>query len=188
MRYRCAHRLRAYTLIELLLVIALLGIAAAMVVPRLVGQDIMTVQAAVRLIMADLSFAQSDALAHQEMRRVHFYDDGRGYAIVRGSSFADFDDPFDADAADYVEDPLANASDAGRFIVDFSEDDRFTGVTIDVVEFDGANRFVTYDALGGTLRAANLPGTGGRIELSMNGVRFEITVSPFTGKLSVAQL
>ena len=72
------RNVRGYTLIELIFVVALLGLATAMLVPYLVNQNSMTVQAAVRRVIADLSFAQSDALAHQEYRRVHFYADGRG--------------------------------------------------------------------------------------------------------------
>ena len=45
--------------------------------------DTLALQSAVRLLIADISFAQSDALAHQEYRRVHFYDDGRGWCVVR---------------------------------------------------------------------------------------------------------
>src|SRR5690554_431827 len=65
------RRQRAYTLIELLLVVAILGLASAILIPQLANRDSMEVQAAVRQIIADLSFAQSDALAHQEYRRVY---------------------------------------------------------------------------------------------------------------------
>ncbi|MHC4827474.1 MAG: prepilin-type N-terminal cleavage/methylation domain-containing protein, partial [Planctomycetota bacterium] len=56
---------RGYTLIELILVMALLALAAALLVPHLVGRDSLAVQAAIRLLIADLSFAQTDALANQ---------------------------------------------------------------------------------------------------------------------------
>jgi general secretion pathway protein H len=74
---------RSYTLIELIIVMAVLALAAAMLVPQLVGRDSLTVQAAIRLLIADLSFAQTDALANQEFRRVVFYDDGAGYCLIR---------------------------------------------------------------------------------------------------------
>ena len=74
-RARCA-RPRSYTLIELIMVMAVLALAAALLVPNIVGSDTMRAQAAVRLLIADLRFAQSDALANQEFRRVVFYRDG----------------------------------------------------------------------------------------------------------------
>src|SRR5262245_40596117 len=72
---------RGYTLIELIIVIAILALAAALLVPNLVGRDTMTLQTAMRMLIADLSFAQSDALANQGYRRVVF--NSTGYAIIK---------------------------------------------------------------------------------------------------------
>ena len=185
-------RAGAYTLIELIFVIALLGLAAALLVPHLVHQDSMTVQAAVRTLIADLSFAQSDALAHQEFRRVHFYEAGRGYCIVRVTE-ADFDLPFDPMTADYINDPLVRAGGFGDYIVDFTTDDRFEGVSITSVSIDGValapvGSDVTYDQIGGTVMTGNLPGTGGQIVFSFDTASYQITISAFTGKLTVLKL
>ena len=147
-----------YTLIELLLVVALLGLAATLLIPNMVGRDAMRVQAAVRKIIGDLSFAQSDALAHQEYRRVHFYADGRGYCIERVTQ-ATYADDFDPDTADYISDPISSTTGSGgRFITDFSIDSRFEGVVITAVNIDAGGSQVVYDPLGGTLRAGELPG------------------------------
>ena len=83
-RPRCV-RPRSYTLIELIMVMAVLALAAALLVPNFVGSETMKLQAAVRLLIADLSFAQSDALANQEFRRVVLYDDGSGYCLIVAS-------------------------------------------------------------------------------------------------------
>ena len=177
-----------YTLIELLLVVALLGLAATLLIPNLVGRDAMRVQAAVRKIIGDLSFAQSDALAHQEYRRVHFYADGRGYAIERVTQ-ATYATPFDPDTADYILDPISSTTGAGgRFITDFSIDTRFEGVVITAVDIDNGESHLVYDPLGGTLRAGELPGAGGTIQLTSGTDVYEISIAPFTGKLSVARV
>ncbi len=192
-------RAGGYTLIELIFVIALLGLAATLLVPHLVQQDSMTVQAAVRRFIADLSFAQSDALAHQEFRRVHFYEDGRGYCIVRVTE-ADFNLPFDAVTADYINDPLRGArgflGEAGRwrpYIIDFTTEERFQGVSITSGSIDGVlltptGTDITYDQLGGTVMTGNLPGTGGQIVLSFDTASYRITIAAFTGKLTVLKL
>ena len=183
--------LRAYTLIEMLIVVALLGIAGALLIPHLVHQDNLTAQSAVRLLIADLSFAQSDSLANQEYRRVQFIQDingiGTGYCIVRMTE-ADFDLPFDPDTADYISDPLGVVGSAGRYYVDFATTDRFDGVTIIVSDFDGGNQFITYDTLGGTIMTGNAPGIGGQIQLQVKDVIYQIDVAPFTGKLTVTKL
>jgi prepilin-type N-terminal cleavage/methylation domain-containing protein len=184
---------RSYTLIELLIVVALLGIAGALLVPHMVGQDNMQLQAAVRQIIGDLSFAQSDALAHQEYRRVHFYDDGRGYALVRAdaSDYATAWATFDEDDIDYIHDPLAGAGELGRYIIDFDLDPRYRDVTITNVQLDsggaGPEGDLVYDPLGGTIRAGDIPGTGGVIVVSSGDDSFTIDVAPFTGKLTVTE-
>lgn len=167
--------------------IALLGIASALLIPNLVDRDVMTAEAAVRQLISDLSFAQSDALARQGYRRVYFYDDGRGYCIYRVTE-AGFGDPFDPLAADYVEDPLSRAGSMGNYIVDYTADDRWEGVQITAVNIDGGQRFVTYDQLGGTVAIGLIPGTGGTVILSFDGSSYQITIAAFTGKLTVIKL
>jgi type II secretory pathway pseudopilin PulG len=181
---------RSYTLIELILVMAVLALAAAMLVPQLVGRDALTVQAAIRLLIADLSFAQTDALANQEFRRVVFYDNGAGYCLIRVPSAAwvtpaDLSDP----SVDYVYDPLGNM---GQYIVDFFEDDRFEGVEITAADIDGTTLppgrpEITYDQLGGTVNGA-APGTGGNVVVSFGDESYRIDIAAFTGKLTVTKL
>jgi type II secretory pathway pseudopilin PulG len=180
---------RSYTLIELIMVMAVLALAAAMLVPHLVGRDSLTVQAAVRLLIADLSFAQTDALANQEFRRVVFYDDGAGYCIIRIPTAgwvtpADLNDP----AVDYVYDPLGNM---GQYIVNFFEDERFEGVEITAADIDGKMLLdrpeITYDQLGGTVNGA-APGTGGNVVITFDDESYRIDIAAFTGKLTVTKL
>ena len=175
---------RSYTLIELLLVCAILGIAGTLLIPQMVGRDIMACQAAVRLIIGDISFAQSDALAHQEFRRVHFNADGMGYSISRVTQTS-LGIPFDPDAADYIHDPL----EGGDYIVSVGSDDRFSGVTIQSVNIDGANgRDLHFDALGGTITSSGTVGAGGSLVVSSANDSYRIMLSPFTGKITVVEL
>lgn len=178
---------RSYTLIEILLVVAILGMCGALLIPHLAMRDVMKVQSAVRLVIGDLSFAQADALAHQEYRRIHFYDDGRGYCIVRINNPTD---TFDESATnhDYIRDPLARPNSDGWYIVDFVNDPRFGEITITSVAIDGTSRNLTFDALGGTVGPAGSPGVGGTIVIGSASESYEITVAPFTGKLTVRQL
>ncbi|MHC4220088.1 MAG: hypothetical protein ACYSU7_16710 [Planctomycetota bacterium] len=193
MRVSCPSRIasaRSYTLIELIMVMAVLALAAALLVPNLIGRDSLTVQAAVRLIIADLSFAQTDALANQEFRRIVFYDDGRGYCLIRVPDEgwvtpADLDDP----TVDYVYDPLGNM---GRYIVDFVEDERFEGVMVTAADIEGLSLAdrpeITYDQLGGTVNSLGGPGIGGNIVVSFGDESYRIDVAAFTGKLTVTHL
>jgi type II secretory pathway pseudopilin PulG len=182
---------RSYTLIELIMVMTVLALAAALLVPNIVGSDTMRAQAAVRLLIADLSFAQSDALANQEYRRVVFYADGSGYCIIEVAGAettpADLDDP----GVNYIYDPLGTM---GRYIIDFSTDNRFEGVLFSAATIDGIDLAdrpeVTYDLMGGTVLSdsASLPGTGGSVTLSYKDSSYQIDIAPFTGKLTVTEL
>ena len=181
-------RRHGYTLVELLLVISLLGLAGSLLIPYMTGRSSLEVQAAVRMVIVDLSFAQSDALAHQEFRRVHFFEDGSGYCIVRVTQDG-FNDPFDAETADYISDPLGRGGREHHYITNFITDTRFEGVTISDVSIDGDNRYVTYDQLGGTVRAGgSSPGIGGSITISSEEAVYRVNIAPFTGKLTVERV
>lgn len=178
---------RGYTLLELLLTVALLGTAGSVLVPRLVNLEQMETQAAVRQIIGDLTYAQADAVAQQEFRRVYFYDNGSGYCAIRVTQ-SDFEDTFDPDSADYLDDISSSPGTWGRYIRDFTVDSRFSGVQIETAEFDNGRRYITFDSLGGTVMSGQQPGTGGQIEVSSDSATFQIEVAPFTGKLTVREV
>ena len=91
---------------------AILGLAGALLVPRLINADTFTVQAAVRSVIADITFAQTDALAMQKVRRFQFLRDDNdrihGYAILAPSNPALYDGPFNAETAEYLDHPSAS--------------------------------------------------------------------------------
>jgi type II secretory pathway pseudopilin PulG len=189
---------RSYTLIELIIVMALLALAAALLVPNLVGRDTMTLQAAVRLFIADLNFAQSDALANQEFRRVVLFGAGTGPGEGPGTGYCiikvpdeNYTTPSDLDdsAVDYVIDPLHSM---GRYVVNYGTDRRFEGVVIESAVIDGDDlddrTEITYDTLGGTVQNGGSVGTGGNVILKFNGARYQINIASFTGKLTVVEL
>lgn len=191
MRSMRPRRLRGYTLIELLIVVAILGLSGALLIPSLVNADTFSVQAAVRSMVADLTFAQTDALARQEIRRVQFLRDDtdriHGYAILAPVNQALYDGPFDPANAEYLDHPSAIAT-GGAFIVDFDLDDRFSGVEIESVSFNGQD-WVAFDALGGPLGPAGQPfTTGGEVRLRGLSGSYLLQVSGFTGKITVEQI
>ena len=65
----------AYTLGEMVIVLTILGIAATLLIPHLRDRGDTEIQAAARQLVADISWAQCDAVAGQGFRRLHFYDD-----------------------------------------------------------------------------------------------------------------
>lgn len=179
-------RRHAYTLLELLIVVGLLGLAGSLLIPYMVGRSSLETQSAVRRVIADISFAQADAISHQEYRRVYFYEDGRGYCIIRVG--ANFDAEFDPDTADYIYDPLGNAGPDGKYIVDFTADKRYEHVSIQQATLDNNQRYLTFDQTGGTVMSGGAPGTGGHIIVHSDDASYRIDVEPFTGRLTVVKL
>ncbi len=168
---RCSSRFRGYTLVEVLLVVAILGIVSAAVVPSMLSAGTMGVQAAARIIVADLLYAQNEAVAQQAQRGIVFDVSSNSYRLI------------DADgktlSADWLSGKASN-DDKGNYIVDFTKDARFQGVTIVSAAFD-EGQTVTYDALGS-------PSTGGSIELRYGSAAYRIAVSSFTGRVTVERL
>ncbi len=188
MQHAVVHAIRrGYTLIEVLIVVTILGLAAAVLIPSMSGRGDFDTQAAVRALIADINFAQSDALANQGFRRLHFFADGTGWCLVRLDEDA-LGVPFDPATADYLSDPLAGGHDGGMYVTSFVEDQRFATVRVEGVAFDGGTRDVTFDELGGTVAAGGLPGTGGTLILRSPDAAYRLQLSALTGKVRVTRL
>ncbi len=158
---------RAYTLIEVLIVVVILGIAASLVVPNMKGTGVLRVQAAVRTIVADIAEAQSDALAFQKGRAVVFHPDENRYAIVEING-SDVDEDLDT---------LRETRLAGK---DFGN---FSFVSVD---FDGGQTLI-FDEMGGpvTEPGGNTPAPNGVIQVTGSDQTFTITVEAYTGRITV---
>lgn len=161
-----SHRAAAaFTLVEVLVVITVIAIAGAIVVPSMTQTGSLTVQAGGRMVIADLLFAQNDAIAQQKSRKVVFNEAANKYhlAAIDGTMLG-------------VNWKSGQAS-AGNYVIDFNNDDRFRGVRIENVTF-GDDAEVIFDALGG-------PDTGGSVDVVFGEFRYRVTVTPMTGRVTI---
>lgn len=169
---------RAFTLIEILVTVVILGIAGALVIPAMGDTGILRIQGAVRSLVSDLTFAQADAVAFQERRAVMFDIAHNSYSLVQvpGNTL----DP----ANNTMYDPTRAS---GRFVMSLS-DPRFGGATMTSAAFDN-NPYVIFDALGGPVADASgaTPGNGGTVVITGSNQTFTITVEPFTGRVTVTK-
>ena len=168
---RLQSRPRAYTLIELLIVITMLCIASAVVIPSLGSTNVLRIQATVRAIVADINFAQSDALARQQGRAVVFNTQTNSYSIVE------------------VHGATLNPTTDTIYSVTLNNERKFHNSHLDSAQFDGSNVLV-FDELGGPVSApgSSTPGSGGTIVVSGAGSSFRILVEAYTGRVSVTRL
>ena len=75
----------AFTLVEILVVVIIMGISAALVVPNIGTRNDQNAAAAARVVMADLMFAQNRAIMAQGMRYVNISTTNQNYAVLSAS-------------------------------------------------------------------------------------------------------
>ncbi len=172
-----ATKRSGYTLLELMVVLVLMGIASALVIPNVRGSENIRIQTAVRAIASDIMYAQSDALAYQGRRAVVFDPAANNYWIaeVAGDEL-----DFNTHAMYKIDGPDQ------RFIVDI---DITSGGAAQVIsaDFDG-NAILVFDELGGPVAGldSDAPSAGGNIIVGGDdGTAYQLSVEPYTGRVTV---
>jgi type II secretory pathway pseudopilin PulG len=164
----------------MLVVIAILGIAGAMVIPTMGDASVLRIHAAVRTLVSDLTFAQTDALAYQQRRAVIFDENANTYTIaeVNVSSGGD---------VTYI--PLyLTGGPAGQYIVDFDLDG-FDGARLRLPSFDGDGTLI-FDEIGAPVAdaASDEAAALGTVYIDSDRAVFRIDVSPYTGQVRVEKV
>lgn len=189
-----AHR-TGFTLVEVLVTVAVLSIATVMVIPSMNSTGVLRIQSAVRQTVADITFAQSDAMAYQSRRAIWFgrvpvdpyaspweFTEGNGYTL------AEINGPLldlNSHAMFHPDDQV------GPFSRNFDQD-RYGGAHITSASFDG-DQLLIFDALGGPVQdlTSEEPGEGGFVEIrggANDEYIFRVNVSPMTGRIAVERL
>ncbi len=169
-RARRGVRRRAYTLVEVLIVVVILGIAAAMVVPSFSQTGVLRVQAAVRTVVSDITAVQSDALAYQRSRAILFYPGERRYRIldVKGSTI----DP----DLDMLEERVFTGESFGDSVIDSAT-------------FQTANTLI-FDEIGSPIAnpGSSTPASTGTVEITGSQQRYRVTIEAYTGRVTVKEI
>lgn len=174
--WRYAHQ--AFTLLEILIVVVILSIAALVAVPMMSSAADVQVRSAAQRLAADLEYAKSLAVTHQKPYSVVFWPEQEKYEIRR----------YDGTAA-------PNPLEPGRTLtVVFPQTHGLQRVVIDQVAFTspaGSQTAITFDYLGtpysGTGILPNNLLDSGQIVLKDTANQFTLTISvePMTGYVSI---
>jgi prepilin-type N-terminal cleavage/methylation domain-containing protein len=170
----------AFTLVEVMTVIVILGIAAACIVPQIGTRDDLDVAAAARSVMADLLYAQNRAIATQKMHFVEFA--GNSYSILAR----------DSDTAPLY--TITNPTTQNSYVVTLGPSNTiYPKVSISSVSFDGSpSMTIQFDSLGAPWVYNLQNGTSvplvndGQIKLTTASANLTATVliDPVTGEAS----
>lgn len=152
---------RGFTAIELILVIVILGILAAVAYPRFQAAPGFRVSAAAQAIAADIRYAQSQAVSTQYNYKVYFYAGSNSYSVyqVNRSSGAETikNHPFKA----------------GNYTVALATE--YSGAAI------GSDYTVEFNYLG-----APITGGGSSVTVSGGGESKTITVQANIGRVTIS--
>lgn len=172
-------RQRGYTLVEVLVVVTVLGLAAAMIVPSMGSTGVLRIQSAARQLVADITYAQSDALAYQTRRAVVFLPGENRYVVceVNGA------------IVDPETDAIFSSSHPGDKFDVTIDAEKMGGAQISVANFDGDNVLV-FDEMGGPVQApdSETPSSGGFVQISGSGFVYRVAVEPYTGRVTVTNV
>lgn len=165
---------RGFTLIEILVVVVILGIAGAIIVPQLSTRDDLRLRAAARVVMADLIYAQNLAITQQSTHLVRFSTAAQNYSVIRASSMSIVNHPVNKT-------PFTVQLNTGGM----------AGITVYSASFVGqstnASATLGFDELGTpqmyTGGGATETMTSGSIVLQSGQFKFKIELEPYTGQI-----
>ncbi len=175
--HRGCARFSAFTFIEVLVVVLILGIASAIVVPQFTSRDDLDAQSAARAVMADLLYAQDRAIATQKNQYVVFNSTTQNYSLYCGA----------AGPTTLLTHPV-NLNNYTMTFGQTGPNNISSDVTLGAVSFGGQTT-VAFDEMGtpysfnsGTATQLSQPGT---VLLNCGSYSLTISVTQDTGEITV---
>ena len=153
-----------FTVVELLIVVVIIAIAALLAVPMITSAAGIQVRSAANMVAADLEYAKSMAISRGQDFSVVFDATAESYQIFEDQS----------GTLVPIEHPVKKGFD---YVISFQNDSRLDKVDIADVDFNSTGR-VTFDCLGS-------PDSGGIITLQAGETIMRISVEPVTGFISI---
>lgn len=174
MRCHLNNLARGFTLIEILVVVIIIGIAGALIVPQIGDHDDLKAAAAARVVMSDLIYAQNRAISTQQKHYVQFAaGTPQGYTVYSPIS-----------PATIIQHPIQHQD----YIARFGTTAGLSQASLGQVDF-GGQKTIAFDELGApysydgtTVTALAAPGS---IEVQSGKFKLTITVQPYTGEIGV---
>jgi prepilin-type N-terminal cleavage/methylation domain-containing protein len=177
-RGAASRTLHGFTLVEILVVVIILGIAGAIIVPSLGSRDDLKCAAAARVIMADLIYTQNLAITSQGNRYVGFDVPGQRYSVQDS-------------AGGVIQHPVNHVN----YVQNFNGTSNMSLPTVRLIStnFVGVSGVVQtkigFDELGTPLTCNPLgvsePLSSGTMTIQAGAYKLKVDIEPYTGQISV---
>lgn len=149
-----------FTLVEIIVVVMILAIAAAVVVPQAIGSSDLQAVSAARTTASDIEYARDLAITTAQSVTVTFNVSGNSYTLTSGGAA--------------IQHPITKAS---TYSMNFATQSGFSMAKLKTATFTGAA--VTFDETGA-------PNNAGTVTLQAGAHLYTIDVAAATGKVSVS--
>ena len=167
----------AFTLVEILTVLMILGIVAALLVPQAGGQSDFDAAAAARAVMSDLLYAQNRAISTQQMTYVSFNLSQQQYGLYSSMS---------------PQVVLTHPVNQNNYVRTFSSSglNNIASASLTSANFGGQTT-IAFDEMGATYSYNSVSNTttsmtsAGTIVVSSGNYSLTISVDPDTGDMGV---
>ncbi len=176
--------LGGFTLVEILTVLVIIGIASAVVIPQIGSRDDLRAAAAARILVADLIYAQNVAIAKQQTTYVRFSTASNNYKLLSVAN---------SGGDTVMSHPMTQQSYVQQF---GSTSKGLETVSVQSADFDGVDNTIAdeftlaFDEMGAPYAFCyDVNGSSdlknGQIVLQAGSFTTTITVQPYTGEIQV---
>ena len=157
-----------FTLVELLIVITIIAIAALTAIPMMSSATSVQIRSAANMLTADLEYAKSMSISRGQNFSVVFDKNTESYWIEDQSGTV-------------IPHPVKKGFD---YVIDFKNESRLDKVDIVDVDFDATSE-VIFDYLGSPYNGSGGPLNSGVINLQAGGTTATVRVEAVTGFISI---
>ncbi|HEY2587185.1 MAG TPA: GspH/FimT family pseudopilin [Tepidisphaeraceae bacterium] len=168
-----SSRRGGFTLIEILTVVVVIGIASAVILPQMSSRDDQRVASASRELMADLLYAQNRAIAYQTRHYVQFNTQTNSWQVMTDASSA---------PGAIITHPVNGTP----YVIKVGTG-TMAKVTLNSVSFDG-NTTISFDPLGmpfsWSASGGNVPLASGAVVFKAGTYQMTVNVAPYSGEIT----
>lgn len=157
---------RGMTVIELTMVMVIIGILAALVVPRFEGFYFIKFNGAMKRVLQDIRYVQQLAISRHEDYKIYFDASANKYEVRKVSDNSLAVNPFGRN----------------NFVVNFNTDPQYSGIDITSANFGSGDPSLRFNWQGAPLNGSGVSlTTEGTVGFSYKNNSFSIYIKPNTG-------